>query len=367
MAAQTQLPDILSSFNAATQTTLSGLPSSDSILPPDNGITLLDAKNEIFLAYLQGLALRNLNVIRSLKSGHSLEDVRRLNDRITKKLVEQRVYLERGVRPLEGKIKYQVERVIKAAEDEERSKTLAVNGGSKTNGAAKAGRMADDESGSGSDSDEDEDSDESNAEALARPNASSLNKAVRNIAESDRRAKSKEDGVYRPPRISATTMPTTSSRPEDKAVRRPARSRTLDEYVNTELSTAPAAEPSIGSTMAAGGRRDKDARQLAREQERRNYEETNLVRLPKESKKELAKQKGRDRQRDGGGFGGEEWRGLGESVDRIGELTRRKGRKDSALEKSRKRTAGGDLVGPRGDGVGDAFEKKRRRVMKQRR
>lgn len=364
MATQTHLPDTLSAFNTATESALTSLPPADSILPPDNGITLLDAKNEIFLSYLQGLALRNLNVVRSLREGSSLEDVQKLNEKITRKLVEQRVYLERGVRPLEGKIKYQVERVVKAAEDEERMKQQQANGSSKANGRVKKNGGREDRSGSESNSDEDEHSEESADEALARPNASSLNKASRDTAESDRRAKSKEDGVYRPPRVSATTMPSTAR--EEKQDRRPARSRTLDEYVNTELSAAPAAEPSIGSTITAGGRQNKDARQLAREQERRNYEETNLVRLPKQSKKELAKTKGRDRQRDGGGFGGEEWRDLGASIDRIGALTRRKGGKDSALDKSRKRKVAGNEDGPRGDGVGDAFEMKRRRVMKKR-
>lgn len=366
MTAQTQLPELLTTFNTATCTAASGLPSAESIIPPENGITLLDAKNEIFLAYLQGLALRNLNVIRSLKNGSSVEDVQKLNDSITKKLVEQKVYLERGVRPLEGKIKYQTERVIKAAEDEDRVDKLKTNGVKKVNGSARKGWEEDD--GSASDSEDEDDSEEfdEDEEALARPNAASLNKNIRDNAESDRRAKTKEDGVYRPPRVSATTMPTVSAR-EEKQDRRPARSRTLDEYINTELSAAPVAQPSIGSTIAAGGRRDKDARQLAREQERRNYEETNMVRLPKESKKELSKQKSRDRQRDGGGFGGDEWRGLGESVDRIGDLTKRKGGREGALEKSRKRKVTGTQDGPRGDGVGDAFEKKRRRVMKKRR
>lgn len=362
MAPQTHLPDLLSTFTTATESILYSLPSADSLLPPDNGITLFDAKNEIFLSYLQGLALRNLNVIRSLKNGGTVEDAQNLNDQITKKLVEQRVYLERGVKPLEGKIKYQVERVIKAAEDEERAKKVQVNGRAKANGRA---RQATGVSGSSS---EDEDSDDSADETLARPNAASLNTSTRNTVSTDRRTQSKADGVYRPPRISATSMPTTASQPSDNGLRRPARSRTLDEYISNELSTAPTAQPSIGSTIDAGGRRDKDARQLAREQERREYEETNLVRLPKESKREMAKSgKGRDRQREGGGFGGEEWRSLGQSVDRIGELTRRKGVREGALERSRKRRGADVGDGPRGDGVGDAFERKRRRVEKKRR
>ena len=169
--------------------------------------------------------------------------------------------------------------------------------------------------------------------------------------------KSHEEGVYRPPRISATSMPTTESREQKE--RRPGRSATIDEYVNTELSNAPLAQPSIGSTIAAGGRSNKDARQLAKEKERREYEETNLMRLPKESKKERAKQSRRDR---GGGFGGEEWRNLGEGVDRISDLTRKK-QKDSALDRSRKRRAVED--GPRDDGTGGAFDVKKQRMLKK--
>ena len=121
------------------------------------------------------------------------------------------------------------------------------------------------------------------------------------------------------------------------------------------------AEPSIGSTITAGGRKTKSDKQQRQEAERTAYEETNLVRLPKESKKERAKKAAKERQ--GGGFGGEEWRGLGDSLDRIGDLTRRKGGKDSALEKSRKRNFVED--GPRGSGIGDAFETKRRRMEKK--
>ena len=169
-----------------------------------------------------------------------------------------------------------------------------------------------------------------------------------------------EDGVYRPPRISATSMPTTEQR--EKRAARPGHSATVDEYITNELSANPVAQPSIGSNLADRGRSVKNAKALAREAERRNYEETNLVRLPKESKKELAKYKQKDR----ANYGGEEWKGLGESLDRIGELTRKKG-KDTALDKSRKRRATED--GPRGDGMGDsmggAFDMKKRRMDKK--
>ncbi|KAI6795563.1 hypothetical protein KC327_g16775 [Hortaea werneckii] len=359
MAATISLPEILENITSATGAAAQGLPESSALLPPKDGITLLDTKNDIFLAYLQALALRNLNVIRSIKHGSDSGEAQKLSEDITKKLVEHRVYLERGVKPLESKIKYQVDKVMRAAEDEERSERQKAKAGAQSKPKSKADDAE-------KDSDEEESSDEDEEDAIDaaayRPNPASFaaTASASEDANAARRQKSKEDGVYRPPRISATAMPTTEAR-EKKDRSRPERSRTLDEYVSQELSGAPMAEPSIGSTITAGGRKTKSDKQQREEAERTAYEETNLVRLPKESKKERAKKAAKERQ--GGGFGGEEWKGLGDSLDRIGDLTRRKGGKDSALEKSRKRNFVED--GPRGSGIGDAFETKRRRMEKK--
>lgn len=352
MTTATALPEVLASFETATESALAGLPASASLQLPENGNTLFDTKNEIFLSYLQALALRNLNVIRSIKNGDDAAATQKLSNDITKKLVEHRVYLERGVKPLELKLKYQVDRVVKAAEDQERNAAAKDRQVALANAKAAAKHEADED-----------DSDDSDAELGAdmtayQPNLSTIESKQ---AEGDgtRRGKSSEDGVYRPPRISATTMPTTERR-EARAERRPNRSATLDEYVSTELSEAPMTEPSIGSNLASGGRQTKSARNLREEAERRDYEETNLVRLPVMSKKERAKM-GLGKPSDGG-FGGEEWRGLGQSIDRIGDLTKRKGR-DSTLDKSRKRRAVED--GPRSDGTGAAFDVKKRRMQKK--
>lgn len=358
--AATSLKDVLSSFTSATTSTTAGLPDVGTLTPPDHGITLLDAKNELFLSYLQTLALRNLSVLRTIKSGNNADHAQSLNDKLTKKLVEHRVYLERGVRPLEQRIKYQVDKAVKAADDEERAATQKAQ--PKANGRAKPAASDSEE-----DSDEDdEDADEQDADdidALSyRPNPSAFAAPAAAAADDNaaRKAKSREDGVYRPPRVSATAMPTTETRQKKE---RPGRSATLDEYVSSELATAPLAQPSIGSNVTAGGRRTKNAKDLEKERERRDYEETNLVRLPKESKKELAKQKARE----GNQYGGEEWRGLGESLDRIGDLTKRKGGKEGALDKSRKR--GRDTQDSvRGDGtngMGGAFDIKKRRMEKK--
>jgi len=351
MATATTLLDTLSSFTTAAESTTQALPNVDALLPSGDGISLLDAKNEIFLSYLQALALRNLNVIRSLKDGADVEATQKLSSDITSKLIEHRVYLERGVRPLEQKIKYQTDKVVKAADDEER---VALQR-QKSTKPVKGRKDGSDDSEGGSDDSEDEE-DEEVDQTSYRPNLATFGKTNGTTSQATRHSKSKEDGVYRPPRVSATSMPTTEQKVR-KEKRQP-KSATMEEYVSAELSTAPQSVPSIGSTIVQGGRKTKDARQLAKEQERQDYEETHLVRLPKESKKELAKQKSRDKR---GGFGGEEWRDLGSAVDRIGDLTRRKG-KGGALENSRKRAV---EDGPRNDGIGSAFDVKKRRVMKK--
>jgi len=374
------LTNTLPSLTESLQSALSSLPSSDAILPPSGGITLLDSKNEIFLSYLQALALRNLEVIRSVrehlpkkegsKNSAGDEDVT-IRDGLVKDLVKHRVYLEKGVRPLEDRLKYQIDKVVRAADDEERTAKAREASAAQRNGHTKSNEAEDSDSDA---SKSDADSVASADASVYRPNPNAFgrqNQSSATSAPSDTTRQTSTSDVYRPPRIQATTMPTTERRPE-KRDGRPTKSATIDEYISTELSTAPAAEPSIGSTIVSGGRRTKSAKERADEQERREYEETNLVRLPKESKKEmLRKQGGRGA---GAGYGGEEWRGLGGDVDRIDRLTSRKsggggggsGGVGGALEKSRKR-ARETVDGPRGDGVaaGGEFEKRRKKVMRK--
>ena len=197
------------------------------------------------------------------------------------------------------------------------------------------------------DDDDDEDSDaaDSDVDELAyRPNPNAFGRPATAAAPAQDKAAAPSDGIYRPPRITATAMPTTEARREKSA--RPLHSNTLDEFVADELSGAPSAQPSIGSTIIAGGRRDKSARERAKEAERTAYEEANLVRLPKEGKKDRAKNARNSR----GGFGGEDWDMLGQGVARIDRLTSRKsgGGVGGALERSRKRKV--DEDGPRGVG-----------------
>jgi U3 small nucleolar ribonucleoprotein protein LCP5 len=359
MALETTIPALLDTLTKSLSASCESSEKIPSLAPHENGISLLDVKNELFLSYLQNLVFLILLKIRNRKSDSDEESDADLDNSIVKKLVELTIYVERGVLKLEGQLKYQIDKVLRAAQDAANS--------AKINSVP---RKADAEE----DSDEEDDEDESDAESADggvglepseiddlqyRPNPSALVRPTFGAPE-DEEGRSK-DGIYKPPRIQATAMPTTERR--EKAERRPNKSATLDEFVSTELSSAPLAEPSIGSHIVDGGRRTKSERQRKEEQERREYEERNYTRLPKESKKERAKKAGgRD-----AGYGGEEWRGLGEGLDRIERLTKRKaGEGRSALEKSRKRPADSDRRSGGAD-VGQGFQKRLKTLNRERR
>ncbi len=355
MATTNSFPALLETLTQALSSASESAERIQSPIPPKDGISLLDVKNELFLSYLQNLVFLILLKIRNRKSGTEDED-EDLDNSAVKKLVEFQVYLEKGVRPLEGKLKYQIDKVLRAADDARRAEDAA-----KPKLNTKAKHVEEDED----DSEDDSDAESTNGVSLKaseindlqyRPNpASFVRPAAAVEAEANGRS---EDGVYRPPRIQATAMPTTG--PREKVEKKLHKSATLDEFINTELSSAPFAEPSIGSTIVSGGRRTKSEKEKKEELERKIYEESNYTRLPKESKKDRAK-KG---PRKDAGYGGEEWRGLGEGIDRIERLTKRKGGEGkSILDKGRKRAATED--GPKSGGgveVGLGFEKRQKTI-----
>ena len=346
-------------------------PSDISIEPPQNGISLLDTKSELLVSYLHNLVFLILFQLRKFSSSNESGDNNddgspdALQEQIVEKLVELRVYMERGVRPLEGRLKYQVDKVVKAAEDADR-KAHGENVRRKHNSRKPRDSGSEDESvsqnstnGSEDDSEGSENESEEDIDEMAfRPNISAFSKGVEDQAKREKPARNDaNDGIYRPPKIMPTALPTTESR--ERKERRPRKSHVIDEFVNAEMSSTPMVEPSIGSTIRQGGRDTKSKRDKNYEAERIAYEETNFVRLPKETKKERSKRRGG---RPESMFGGEEWRGLTEGADRIERLTRRAKGAGNALEKSRKRKPTED--GPRGDGasMGQIFEKRRKKV-----
>ncbi|ESZ91773.1 hypothetical protein SBOR_7843 [Sclerotinia borealis F-4128] len=355
MAVETSLPALLTTLTQSLSSAIESTPDSSVVNPPADGISLLDVKNELLLSYLQNLVFIIILKIRNQKEDVSGEDEEELDNAVVKKLVELRVYLEKGVRPLEGRLKYQIDKVLRASDDALRA--LAP--------ASKSIPKKDDVSSDGDDSNSEDDIDaDGNGVPLEtaaiddlqyRPNPTSL---LRPAVAAEDESKHSSDGVYKPPRITATAMPTTERR--EKKDRKVNKSATLDEFINTEMSAAPIAEASIGSNIIAGGRRSKSDKEKKEDDEKREYEERNYTRLPKESKKDRSKKKMAGGRQDAG-YGGEEWKGLGEGVDRIERLTKRKsgsgGAMKDVLEQSRKRSV---EDGPRGSGmqVGEGFQKR---------
>lgn len=347
--------------------------SKPSVIAPPNGISLLDTKTELLLSYIQNLSFLMVVQLRELqakKDGKKSEtEGGDLVNKTHAKLKELKVYLERGVKPLEGRLKYQVGKVLKAADNEDQN--AAIRAREKLAKQIRDGSDHEDSSEDDEDSEGEEDQDQESGltkidDAAYRPTLSAFTKNLPK-SETDKSSKTKEapsDGIYRPPRIKPTALPehpdARKSKRAEREAARAARSSVIDEYVNSELSSAPQAQPSIGTTIRQGGRSVRSEADYRRERERREYEEMNLVRLPAESKKERAK-RGGNAQR-AGGYGGEEFRNLGVSADRIANLTKRGKGSGGVLDKSRKRRATED--GPRGDGrnVGEGFEKRRKKV-----
>ena len=369
MAAPRTIPALLESLTQSLSSALEIGPKVSALDPPQNGVSLLDIKNELLLSYLQNLVFLIVVKLRNAKTSSGQEEqesTQRYND-VVKKLTELRLYLEKGVRPLEEKLRFSLENMLRAADDAERK----IAGGGKSQSKPKAigsGSDSEDDSASDSDaqsddasqiSDDEDEEDEDEDEKPRRPQLSGFKKLVEVNPPTE---SSDKPGIWRPSKTRRVVMPEPEKR--ERRERQPNRSITMEEYVANELVSGPIAEPSVGTTILDRGRTVKTAAERRKDEERREYEERNFTRLPAPSKKERAKQAklaGR------GGrmvFGGEEWRDLGEGVDRIERLTQRKDKSTGTralLERSRKRQHD-STDGPRQSGarveMGERFNKR---------
>lgn len=379
MAVESSASGLVSAITAALGSASSAFPNEeDHFQPPADGISLLDLKNDLLLSYLQNLVFL---VILKLRHSDETETAESLNAEVIQKLVELRVYLERGVRPLEGKLKYQIDKVVRAAEEaDRRTAQKAASDGSKANGPSKIRNQASgtDDFESGSEESEEEDTGLNGypeGDISVGPNPAALLRGVHasNKDSTSGTSRSTATGAYKPPRITPTAMPETQSRRDPNAPARKRRSQLLDEYIDEELSSAPRAQPSIGSnnTIVKHGRGTMSSRDRDKEREKTDYEERNFVRLPAESKADRRKARLRGELDRRDMFGGEDWTGLGGLGDRINKSVagRSRGEGSSVLERREKRRRE-TQDGPRGDGaggvgIGDSFEKKRK-IMTQR-
>lgn len=309
MATAYSLPILLSSLTDSLTSSLSSLPSPSTIHSPPSSFSLLSTKNELFLAYLQNLTLLIILTLRahpvhteipnsspnsspkpiteeisngqkpinpSIPNGkgnkpnrHTIynedgESASKLRDAVVGNLIELRVYLEKGVRPLEGRLKYQLDKLLLAAADHARE--------SKNHASIVV--------------DDDEHHDEHDPKAPAsyiaplahRPNPTALMRpSSTNHVHPTATTTTATTAPYRPPRVNPTAPPTDSA-----SKRAPRRSRAVDAFIREEMGDAPLPEMSIG---AGRGGAAEDGRQAEKERERQEWEETRLARLPGEKKR----------------------------------------------------------------------------------
>ncbi|ETN44178.1 uncharacterized protein HMPREF1541_10728 [Cyphellophora europaea CBS 101466] len=351
--AVTDLQTLIDSLASATAVLAQ---DSDAFLPPQDGISMLDLKNDLLLSYLQNLAFLILFKLRN--GGTKLETEEDDGYKtVVEKLIELRVYLERGVRPIEQRLKYTIDQYLQAAHNQKQVRPARTS----------SGHVRDPDASEDSDSDSDVrgnpafDPTSTADEASQAPGLASLATSLQKSTTADKPSKSaSSNGIYKPPRINPTAMPSLDpdARP---AANRKRTSALMNEYIDDELSSAPRAQPSIGSnnTIVDRGRGGVSQRDLEKQRERTEYEERNFTRLPGESKaeKRKARKRGEGERRDM--FGGEDWTGLGGLGDRIGRSVTG-GEKEGKLKRREKRRATEDA--PRGDGlqIGDSFEKRRK-------
>ncbi|KAI1617227.1 hypothetical protein EDD36DRAFT_430867 [Exophiala viscosa] len=363
--------ELLRTLTTALESASSAFPADEQqFLPPIEGISLLDVKNDLLLSYLQNLAF--LAVLK-LRNGGDIEKSD-MGSEVVKKLVELRVYLERGVRPLENKLKYQIDKVTRAVDDADRraaQKSNTAQAVSKKPTTKSLNQGSDVSDAESEEEEEDEDEGQLNGHmnedisAAPRPAALLRNQGASKKDTASTKSRATATGAYKPPRITPTSMPEPASNRTSDQPARKRRSQLLDEYIDEELSTAPRAQPSIGSnsTIVKHGRGAMSSRDREKDRERTDYEERNMVRLPAISKAEKRKARlsGESSRRDL--FGGEDWTGLGGLGDRINRTVAGKARGEggSVLERREKRRRD-TQDGPRGDGaaIGDTFEKRRK-------
>jgi len=322
--------------------------SNSSDLDFSDGISLLSLKHHVLLSYIQSLVI--INSRRAL--GHSLSDRTppslpySSSERDTRgsapgdlvdSMIEGRIVLEK-VRVLEGRMRYQIEKLVRAAEEATSTNQDPIN------------------------------------DPLAfRPNPQSLMNGEMSGEDEDGEADNAPtgDGIYHPPKLAP--VPYIESSKDRRSRRAP---------VPTALSSLAHLDPSkpyAESTSGLGAAPSMQSTRAREIQRMTEFEEENMTRLVLKKKDDRRRRKdeedialggagGIGGRRRGGGFE-DEFTDVLRSVGRarsgaVGdgyEELRSKGRKDGAL--ARARTRGRDEIEDPGDG--GPRQRKRSRFEKE--
>ncbi|CAG0902834.1 unnamed protein product [Cyprideis torosa] len=221
----------------------------DEALQDEEGISLLALKNEIFAQYLLDLAL----VIQRKVEGQSLQGDEEEDD-VVWRLVEGRVYLER-IRPIERLLKYPIDKLIKAATDEDGTVGPSDPLSYRSNLASlmSAASLSEDEE------DEDEEEDD--------------------LLQAPKKEKGK-GGVYVPPKMSAVFYDDDEKESREKRRLELVKKKMLSSDIMRDLRSEFMDSPEEVFETATVVRR----RKLEAQKEKEAYEEERMVRLPQSRK-----------------------------------------------------------------------------------
>lgn len=261
-------------------------------------VSLLSLKNCSMLAYINSLLLVVGGKLDPACKDPTVKEGRQRS-------IQHRVVLERGVKPLEKKLSYQLDKLTRAYTRMEKEYTEA-----ESRALAKSQHTVDQESDGEDSSDEEEMSYRPNV-AIA---AAAKTKKSSQPAEAEEE-ESTEGDLYKPPKISAVLPPQQLHQFEDKFNARDhkdksgrARMQAMEEYIR-ESSDQPNWESSIGANIITHGKGGiKSLRDTEKERDIARYEEDNFTRLNHgKSKVDKRKQKQRERQNRVNMIGGEDF------------------------------------------------------------
>ncbi|KAK9246356.1 hypothetical protein V1506DRAFT_174960 [Lipomyces tetrasporus] len=282
------LKTVISSVDATSKSIDTLLNSGDlaNLGKGSPGISLLGLKADTIASYVHNLGLRLLFALAQVAGDEAANephmqdgeedrmDSKQMDTAIRKLLVTDRVILERGVRPLERKIEYQIQKLLRTASA----------ASTKHSNASEREKSSDDDERSGSEraasADDDEEEDDLPLSYKPRPSLLVASTPTESSSKSSLSTKK-----YVPPKINPTKLTSTKGKAATKQTKRMQRNQALEEYLEETTSTAPEAAPSVGANVlehGRGGTRTKRAQ--ANEDRVRGYEEANFLRLQDQGK-----------------------------------------------------------------------------------
>ncbi|CCH60730.1 hypothetical protein TBLA_0D02260 [Henningerozyma blattae CBS 6284] len=280
--------------------------STDNATGNHEKVSLLSLKNDTLLAYINSLLLiigNKLN-INDAKDDDDLEKNHHELDKYRENTIQHRIVMERGIKPLEKKLNYQLDKLVrtytKLEKDYLESEKRALE------------KLSHSSSSSDDDNDDsDQDSSDEDEKMVFKPNISGLltkedtkkSKRTEIEAEAEMETEAGTDSVYKPPKINAIAPPKQTQFVDrfdpkyHKDNTRGSRMQAMEEYLR-ESSDQPDWESSIGANIVNSGRGGiKSHRDTEVDRKMADFEEENMTRLGSGAGSKLAKKKMKQRER----------------------------------------------------------------------